>query len=70
MDAARLLPILGLFLFMMPLLRQTGGPAATAGIVVYIFAVWFVLIILAGLLSRRLHRANGALVEDGQEDDG
>ena len=70
MDAARLLPILGLFLFMMPLLRQAGGPAPTATIVVYIFVVWFGLILLAGLLSRRLRRANSALVEDGQEEDG
>lgn len=55
-DAARLLPILGGFLFVLPMLwgdaasdiRQT----STDGI--YLFAVWLILIVVAALLAHRL----------------
>ena len=48
-DAARLLPLLGLALLLLPALWST-----TAGAMIYIFAVWAVLIVLVALLSRRL----------------
>ncbi|MDE3027743.1 MAG: hypothetical protein KGH84_05040 [Paracoccaceae bacterium] len=56
MDAARLLPVLGVFLFMLPILW---GPLATAARStavdgVYLFLVWPALIFLAYLISRRL----------------
>jgi hypothetical protein len=55
-DAARLLPILAVFLFVLPMLwgeerndlRNTGVDA------IYLFAVWFVLIVAAAVLGRRL----------------
>ena len=54
-DAARLLPILGLLLFMLPLLWVIGDAAPrTARGVIYIFAVWAVLILAAGWLAPRL----------------
>jgi len=55
-DAARLLPILAGFLFILPMLwgeeasdlRRTGSDG------IYLFTVWLVLIIAAALLARRL----------------
>ncbi|MDQ2095313.1 hypothetical protein NOI20_14435 [Rhodobacteraceae bacterium 10Alg 79] len=56
MDAVRLLPILGGALFLVPLLWG-GGETASAAALHYIFGVWIVLIVLAGLLSRAVRRA-------------
>ena len=57
-DAARLLPILGGFLFLLPILWQSGPSQGhdTAPDTVYLFAVWAGLILAAGMLSRRLDR--------------
>lgn len=56
MDAARLLPVVGALLFLVPLLwPRPGGeasPVATSVSYVYIFGLWAVLILAAGLLSR------------------
>lgn len=49
-DAARLLPVAGGVLFLMPLLLGMG----TAGGGIYLFAVWVGLALAAGLLSRHL----------------
>lgn len=54
MDFARLLPILGLFFFMLPLLGGADGISRTASNLVYFFLAWFALIIMAWLLARRL----------------
>ncbi|WP_371039154.1 MULTISPECIES: hypothetical protein [unclassified Rhodosalinus] len=54
-DAARLLPILGACLFALPLLwRGEGGEVSTSRAMLYLFAVWALLILAAALLSRRL----------------
>lgn len=55
-DAARLLPVLGVFLLMLPLFP---GPGAfgTAAALVWLFGVWVGLIVLAFLLGRRMRRA-------------
>lgn len=54
-DAARLLPVLGLLLFMLPLLWVVGEAAPrTAFGVIYVFAVWVALIMVAGWLAPRL----------------
>ncbi|WP_421703403.1 hypothetical protein [Aliiroseovarius sp.] len=63
-DAARLLPLLGVLLFMLPLLGAAGagdggaetGQTSAGGI--YIFAVWAGLILAAALLSRPLSASN------------
>lgn len=51
MDLSRMLPLVGLFLFLMPLLWRGSG---TAGTGLYLFAVWLGLIVLAVLPARRL----------------
>ena len=48
-DAARLLPVAGLVLLMLPVLWTT-----TAGALIYIFMIWAILIFAIGLLSTRL----------------
>lgn len=59
MDAARLLPIVGVLLFLVPLLwaPDPAQPAATSRGVIYIFAIWAVLILVSAVLSRFLARA-------------
>ena len=56
MDAARLLPVLGVFLFLLPRLWDggDGGGAQTAREGLYIFAVWAGLIVAAAALARWL----------------
>jgi len=56
-DAARLLPICGAFFYFLPILW--GGGQTRRG-VIYVFAVWLVLIVAAGLLSRLLRRTSDA----------
>jgi len=51
MDLSRMLPLVGFFLFLMPLLWPGKG---TAGTGLYLFAVWLGLIVLAVLPARRL----------------
>jgi len=50
-DAARLLPILGAFLVLLPVLWGGGG---TRSGIIYIFVVWLGLIIVAAVLARVL----------------
>ena len=64
-DAARLLPVCGAFLLLVPVLWDVGGSAAPgdaatprlAERAVYIFSVWGLLILAAAVLGRRLRRA-------------
>lgn len=54
MDGSRMLPFLGMFLFVMPLLIGLGS---TTVFLVYVFSVWLGLIALAALISGRLAAA-------------
>ena len=56
MDAARILPVLGLALFLLPLLWAPEGAARRLLEVdaIYLFAIWFVLIGAACLMASRL----------------
>ena len=65
-DGARMLPIIGGVLFLLPLLWADGGEGGTARTVLYLFIVWLVLILAAALLSRGLHRL---LDEEGRARD-
>ncbi len=57
MDAARLLPLLGFGLMLLPLLwMPAGGALGTLGAKIYLFTLWLVLILLAVVLSRVLPR--------------
>lgn len=64
-DASRFLPVVGVFLILLPLLRGSGG---TAGLLAYLFVIWILLIVLAALLSGRLSRAL-SLPDTHEEDD-
>lgn len=59
-DAARLLPVLGTALFVLPLLGAAATGRSTSGGGIYLFAVWFVLILGAAALSRALRSRLGA----------
>ncbi|MEM0947313.1 MAG: hypothetical protein AAGK37_07900 [Pseudomonadota bacterium] len=52
MDAARFLPFLGFFIFVVPTLWADG--AGTAIGLVYLFAAWAILIVMAYLIARPL----------------
>ena len=56
MDAARLLPFVGVFLFALPMLwgSEESPGATTAREGLYLFAVWAGLILAAGVLARFL----------------
>lgn len=68
MDACRMLPALGAVLWMIPILWQPAKTAEgdTATGIVYLFAVWIVLVGLAAVLARGLTRA----LEDGEDEGG
>ncbi|MCZ7675073.1 MAG: hypothetical protein M5U35_03055 [Roseovarius sp.] len=64
-DGARLLPLVGAVLFMIPLLWQGAEPSGgetpalrdgerTARVMTYLFLVWLGLAVLSGVLSRYL----------------
>ncbi len=63
-DAARLLPVLGLFLLLLPLLWAPDGQMSlSASDVVYFFAIWLVLIAFAAAFAPGL-RGGAAADED------
>lgn len=67
-DAAGLLPLLGAFLFLLPLLwvGALGGAPRTSHVMLYLFAVWALLVLLSALVSRGLGAGGDALPnEDG-----
>ena len=65
-DAARLLPLVGLLLVLLPALgRETGGDARDA---VYLFVLWAGLIAAAAVLAPGLSRHEGDPDGDGAAD--
>lgn len=54
MDAARVLPVLGFVLILLPVLWTQGGQMGTASEAIYVFGLWLGLIVVAALLSRPL----------------
>lgn len=56
MDAARILPVLGFVLVLLPVLWTQGGRMGTAGQALYLFGLWVALILIAAALSRPLGR--------------
>lgn len=55
-DAARMLPVLGAVVWLMPLMwrRDPEEVGGTASAVVFLFMGWALLIVLAALIARRL----------------
>lgn len=70
MDLSRMLPVFGLFMLMLPLLRQSDGGLGTAGQIAYLFSAWLVMIVLALLLARQLRHVVGDAADDDAEDGG
>jgi hypothetical protein len=65
-DAARLLPVFGMFLLLLPLLwAPEARMALSSGDVIYFFAVWLVLIGLAAAFAPGLRGGDGT---DDEED--
>jgi len=62
MDAARLMPLIGMLLFLVPLLwlPEPGESVATSRGVIYIFAIWVILILVSAWIAAKL--------QPGQED--
>ncbi|MDU8946566.1 hypothetical protein [Ovoidimarina sediminis] len=54
MDAARILPFLGVFLFLVPAIW--GGAVSTLSGLIYLFIGWAVLIVLSAVIARVLAR--------------
>ena len=70
-DAARILPILGVFLLMPPIVTLFAVHVDIGGvplIVVYLFGVWLALIACAAWFARRL--AVPPAVQDAADEDG
>lgn len=65
-DAARLVPLFGLVLLLIPAVLSISDRTADA--IVYIFTVWALLIVLIGVLSRRLSQGVPT-GEDGEAED-
>jgi hypothetical protein len=66
-DAARLLPVVGVVLLLLPLLwTEAARISLTAGDVIYFFAVWTGLIVAAALFAPGLRR--GDRQTDEEED--
>ncbi|RYI31998.1 MAG: hypothetical protein EON48_04755 [Acetobacteraceae bacterium] len=63
-DAARLLPVLGVFLLLLPLLWNAGESSLEPEDVIYFFVVWLVLIGLAAAFAPGLRGGEGANDED------
>jgi hypothetical protein len=65
-DAARLLPIVGAFLLLLPILWMPDGRIKlTSADIIYFFSAWTVLILAAAALSRRLRVGD----RDGEDED-
>lgn len=58
-DAARVLPVAALVLFIMPALLGAGREGGMARLVIYFFGVWFLLVLGTAILSRALSRRDG-----------
>ncbi len=56
MDAARVLPWVGLVLFLLPVAWGAEAVPGTARVGLYVFGIWAGLIVASALLSRRLVR--------------
>lgn len=73
-DGARLLPVFGGILFLIPLLwgGEPAGPDAapdggrTAWVMTYLFLVWFGLAVLSGVLARFLVAEDEGNEEEGE----
>lgn len=66
-DAMRVVPVVGLVLFLVPLLGGVALERGTAAGGVYVFTVWLGLIVVAALLVRLLSRSPDGIASDPLE---
>ncbi len=68
-DAARLVPVIGAFAWLIPLLwprgAEAGPPMGQA--LIYMFSVWCLLIVVGAILSRKLTGGEAAEAERSPE---
>lgn len=57
MDAARVLPVAGFVLILLPVLWSRGDGTGVASEAIYLFVLWFVLVLAAAALARPLRNA-------------
>lgn len=71
-DGARMLPVVGAFLFALPMLWAQDGtsPEGTAGDGLYIFAVWLGLVLAAAAMAPGLGEEIGAGEAEGEGGEG
>lgn len=75
-DAARLLPLLGIGLFAIPLLWPRAGnssltePVSTSGATLYIFLAWAFLIVASAFLGGRMRGDSGSEIPDNRRNGG
>jgi len=69
-DGAKLVPFLGIILWLIPLAWRNGGDSEKVGSagVLYVFGVWVLLIVLAAALSSRL-QSDAALSDPGSSEE-
>ncbi|WP_306113632.1 MULTISPECIES: hypothetical protein [unclassified Roseovarius] len=65
-DAARLLPVLGVALICLPLLwiSDTGTTTSTTYAMIYFFGLWVALVVVTGLLAKYLKEGTDLRAED------
>ena len=66
-DAARMVPVVGLLFFLLPILGSGSAPRATSSGGIYLFAVWFLLIVASAVLTRLLSRGDQGVGSDPRE---
>ncbi|WP_371168130.1 hypothetical protein [Aliiroseovarius sp. 2305UL8-7] len=66
-DAARLLPVLGAFLFLLPLLAPGAGTARQG---LFLFGAWFGLIVATAVISFWLRGGTGPDLSTGGQEQG
>lgn len=60
-DAARVLPVFGTFLFVVPMvLLPKGEPGSTREALIYLFVLWLLLVVFSALITRYIRRAERA----------
>lgn len=75
-DAARILPVAGVFLIVLPLFWRSGSRATvdTVWAGIYLFGVWAILVLTAAAIAWKLGRQdsrdNGRAAEDSPTDEG
>ncbi len=69
-DAVRMVPVIGLLFFLLPILGSGSETRATSSGGIYLFSVWLVLIVVSAVLTRLLSRGNQGVGSDPREPGG